>query len=95
MKKQSGKAKRKYHCPLRELQKHIRPDTGKRIRELRKAHHYSQQTLSNLIGVSRSAISNWETFKRTPTLRNYAALARTFHVSVFSFVKISEFIKNK
>ena len=75
---------RKYNCPIREVQKSLRPDTGKKIRELRKSCNYTQQTLANLIGVSRSAISNWETFERTPGIKHYASLARVFGVSVFS-----------
>lgn len=91
MNKSQIKLKRRYYCPIREIQKTIRPDTGKKIKELRKKHGYTQQALANFLGVSRSSISNWETFKRTPSIKNYSALAKVFDVSVFTFVKF----KNK
>lgn len=91
MNKNKVKLKRRYYCPIREIQKNIRPDTGRKIRELRKEHGYTQQALANLLGVSRSSIANWETFKRTPSIKNYSALAKVFGVSVFTFVNF----KNK
>lgn len=90
MKRNLQKAKRKYHCPIRDVQRDMRQETGKKLRELRKQRHYTQQTLANLTGVSRSAISNWETFKRTPDIKNYASLARALGVSVFTFVKFEK-----
>lgn len=35
---------------------------------LRKAHHYTQQEISDLLNISRQAYSNYETSKRTPDL---------------------------
>ena len=35
---------------------------------LRKAHHYTQQEISDLLNIPRQAYSNYETSKRTPDL---------------------------
>ena len=35
---------------------------------LRKAHHYTQQEISDLLNISRQAYSNYETSKRAPDL---------------------------
>ena len=42
---------------------------------LRKAHHYTQQEISDLLNISRQAYSNYETSKRTPDLDSLMRLA--------------------
>ena len=42
---------------------------------LRKAHHYTQQEISDLLNISRQAYSNYETSKRTPDLDSLIRLS--------------------
>lgn len=37
---------------------------GDRLKELRELHHYSQEQLANMLGVSRKTISNYESDSR-------------------------------
>ena len=49
---------------------------------LRKAHHYTQQEISDLLNISRQAYSNYETSKRTPDLDSLMRLADIYGVSL-------------
>ena len=48
---------------------------------LRKAHHYTQQEISDLLNISRQAYSNYETSKRTPDLDSLMRLADMEYLS--------------
>ena len=52
------------------------------IRELRKKAGLSQEQAAEMIGVSRQAITKWETDGGLPDLENVVALARLFGVTV-------------
>ena len=53
---------------------------------LRKAQHYTQQEISDLLNISRQAYSNYETSKRTPDLDSLMRLADIYGVSLDQLV---------
>ncbi len=53
-----------------------------RIRELRSEQNLSQEQLAGKVGVSRQAVTKWETGAGVPDIENLAALARVFGVTV-------------
>lgn len=55
---------------------------GQRIAQYRKAAGLSQETLGERVGVSRQAVSKWETDAAAPDMENLIALARIFGVSL-------------
>lgn len=56
---------------------------AERIRQARRKNKFSQQELARLIGVQRSAVSNWESAGRvTPSVMNLIAIAKVTEVSV-------------
>ena len=52
------------------------------LKEYRKQKGYSQTQLGQRIGVTRQAISRWESGTDTPSLERIAALARVLGVSI-------------
>lgn len=54
---------------------------GSKIQELRKRAGLSQEALADALGVSRQAVSKWETNQTYPDTENLLALAALFHVS--------------
>lgn len=59
---------------------------GQRIKELRTARSLSQEYVAIRMGVSRQAVSKWETDSAMPDTYNLIALAELFEVSVESIV---------
>ncbi len=55
---------------------------GQRISELRRNHGYSQEYVAEQLGVSRQAVSKWETDTSAPDTYNLIGLAQLFGVSV-------------
>ena len=55
---------------------------GQRISELRKANALSQEYVAERLGVTRQAVSKWETDLSAPDTYNLIALAELFGVSV-------------
>ena len=55
---------------------------GQRIGQYRRKLSISQEELGGRLGVSRQAVSKWETDAATPDMENLLALARIFGVSV-------------
>lgn len=55
---------------------------GKRISQHRKTLGISQEELGGRLGVSRQAVSKWETDAAAPDMSNLIALAREFNISV-------------
>ena len=53
---------------------------GRRIQEARKAAGLSQESLGERLGVSRQAVSKWETGTADPSTSNLLALAKLFGV---------------
>lgn len=56
------------------------------LRTLRKQHHLTQTSLSQMLNVSRQAYSNYETGKRTPDLDALLFLSRYYHISLSELV---------
>jgi transcriptional regulator with XRE-family HTH domain len=54
----------------------------KTIREMREEHGWSQFELAARIGVTPSAVYNWERGKNEPRLSQMRALSRAFDVSM-------------
>lgn len=53
-----------------------------KLMTLRKAKGWSQEDLSNQIGVSRQTISKWESSQTTPEMNKLIELSRIFEISV-------------
>ena len=62
---------------------------GQRISELRKNHGYSQEYVAEQLGVSRQAVSKWETDASAPDTYNLIGLAQLFGVSV-AFIAVGK-----
>jgi transcriptional regulator with XRE-family HTH domain len=60
---------------------------GERIQTLRNENKMSQEKLAELLGVSRQAVSKWETGLANPNTENLILLAEIFHVSVDEITK--------
>ena len=55
---------------------------GEKIRTLRKARHFSQEQVAELLGVSRQTVSKWETNEAYPNPDNLKGLAEIFQVAI-------------
>ena len=58
------------------------PTVGARIREIRAAHGLTQEALAAAIGVTRSAVAQWETDRAGQVRSNLPRLAAALDVSV-------------
>ncbi len=56
--------------------------TADRLQELRKSHGYSQEALSEKLGVSRQAVSKWERGESSPDTDNLIALADIYGITL-------------
>lgn len=56
--------------------------TADRLQELRKKHGYSQEALSEKLGVSRQAVSKWERGESSPDTDNLIALANIYGITL-------------
>lgn len=63
---------------------------GQRISRYRKELHISQEELGARLGISRQAVSKWETDLSAPDMNNLLALAREFGVSVAELTETPE-----
>lgn len=63
---------------------------GQRIAQYRKATGLSQEVLGERVGVSRQAVSKWETDAAAPDMENLIALARIFGVSLAELTETPE-----
>lgn len=63
---------------------------GNRIRELRISKNMSQKGLSELIDVSKSAISKYESDSLEPNIRVQIALAEAFNVTIDYLIGYSD-----
>jgi len=54
---------------------------GKRIRDARKSRGFSQEQLSEILNVSKTTISWYESDSRTPTLEHFEKLTEILNVS--------------
>lgn len=58
------------------------PEIGDTLRILRRDHGYSQEELSDLIGVTRFTIANYESGRRKPTIMILRKLSTLYKVSL-------------
>ena len=57
-------------------------DFGKKLSELRKQNEISQEKLAEMVGVSRQAVTKWESGKSNPDTENLIRLAEIFGISL-------------
>ena len=55
---------------------------AERLKELRIEKGYSQEDIAKAIGVTRTAISYWETNKKEPVFSSAVKLSKYFNVSL-------------
>lgn len=65
-------------------------DLGKKLYELRKNKHYSQEQLAEKLGVSRQTVSNWELNQTTPDLLQAKEIANFYQISLDELVGINK-----
>lgn len=63
---------------------------GEHIQALRKSTGYSQEALGEALGVTRQAISKWESDRAMPEIDKLIAMSRLFGVSVGSLLQVEE-----
>ena len=63
---------------------------GQRIQELRRGRGLSQEGLGDLLGVSRQAISKWESDITIPEVDKLIAISRQFDISVGYLLGVGE-----
>lgn len=56
-------------------------DMAERLQELRKKSNYSQEQVADLLGISRQAISKWESGQGKPEVDNIIKLTEIYKVS--------------
>ncbi len=56
---------------------------GKKIKELRKAHKYTQEQLAEKIGIGTPNISYFETGKFAPSIETLQKLAQVFGIEIY------------
>lgn len=56
-------------------------DLAERLQELRKTAGYSQEQVAELLGLSRQAISKWESGQGKPEIDNIIKMTEIYHVS--------------
>ena len=56
-------------------------DIAERLQELRKRAGYSQEQVAEMLGISRQAISKWESGQGNPEIDNVVKLTEIYNVS--------------
>ena len=77
------KALRKYlrSGEVRKEASHVRKSLGETLKEHRIQRHMTQEFVAERLGVSRQAVSKWESGTSDPSTSNLLALAKLFGVS--------------
>lgn len=70
-------------------------DLANRIQSLRKTKGISQEELAETIGVSRQAVSKWESNQSTPDIDNIILMSDFFHVTTDYMLKGTEIITDE
>lgn len=85
------KALRKYlrAAPVREEKAATRATLGETLRERRVACKMTQEFVAETIGVSRQAVSKWESGCADPSTSNLLALARLYQVPAEELLRAS------
>lgn len=58
---------------------------GSKVKQLRKSQKMTQEHLAYLVGITRSTISNYESGRRSPHLRELSRIAAVFNVGLEYF----------
>lgn len=66
---------------------HKSMELGARIRQLRTDRHLSQEAVAERLGVSRQAITKWESGASFPTTANLMALSEVFGISIMELTE--------
>lgn len=83
------RALRKYleSGPVKEETKAVRSSLSERLQENRVRCQMSQEFVAEALGVSRQAVSKWETGKSDPSTANLIALAKLYGISAEELLK--------
>lgn len=65
------------------------------IKDLRKQQKLSQQQVSEQLGITRVALSHYETGKREPNLRMLQKLSEFYNVSIDYIITGKDFVKSE
>lgn len=66
---------------VRKEKKAVAISLGEALKENRERCHMTQEFVAKAVGVSRQAVSKWETGTSDPSTSNLIALARLFEIS--------------
>ncbi|MCQ2508171.1 MAG: helix-turn-helix domain-containing protein [Dorea sp.] len=83
------KALKKYLAsgPVRKEKKETIANLGEVIKEYRTANKMTQEFVAESIGVSRQAVSKWESGKSDPSTSNLISLAKLFRIEPEELLK--------
>ncbi len=62
---------------------------AQKIKELRKAHSYTQDYVASALGIVRQTYSHYETGKRTPSFEILFKLSGLYHISVDDLMQLT------
>ena len=68
---------------------------AEKLKELRKKKGYSQEQLAEEIGVSRQAITKWETGSGLPDIENIKILAELFKMTIDELIVEGTSVSNE
>ncbi|WP_453991548.1 helix-turn-helix transcriptional regulator [Bacillus nitroreducens] len=60
------------------------------LKELRKAHRFTQEEVAEKINVSRQAVAKWESGETVPDINNCIALSQLYRVTLDDLVNHSK-----
>ena len=63
---------------------------SKKLIELRKNNHITQEHLAEILDISRSKISSWETNRRDMSMKDAVKLANYYEISLDNLFKIND-----
>ena len=69
----------------------VKMSIGERITQLRQENNMSQLQLAEVLGVSRQAVSKWESTQSIPDLYNILQLSALFNVSVDYLIGLTDY----
>ena len=75
---------------VRKEKKSVAMSLGEALKENRERCHMTQEFVAEAIGVSRQAVSKWETGTSDPSTSNLIALAKLFDVSAEELLRSVE-----
>ena len=86
------RALRKYICskPVREEKAQAARSLGEMLKERRTAAKMTQEFVAETIGVSRQAVSKWESGRSDPSTTNLIALAKLFGIEPEELLRAAE-----